>query len=174
MKYQKGITSILAVGILAIVLIAGGAAYYAVTQPDEVSNDEESMMEKDEESMMEKEDEIMMEEDKMMEETSMSTGSYEAYSPEKLSKAEDGKVVLFFRASWCPTCRALDSNIKSNLGDIPEGLTILDVDYDNSTALKQKYGVTYQHTLVQVDAEGNMIKKWTNSQTLQALASQVV
>ena len=27
--------------------------------------------------------------------------------------------------------------------------------------LKKKYEVTYQHTFVQVDAQGNMIKKWS-------------
>jgi thiol-disulfide isomerase/thioredoxin len=100
-------------------------------------------------------------------------GSYEPYAPEKLAMAADGDVVLFFRASWCPTCRALDANIRSNLGGIPDGVTILDVDYDTATELKQKYGVTYQHTLVQVDAEGNMIARWTGSPTLATLLAQV-
>lgn len=103
----------------------------------------------------------------------MKKGSYESYAPEKLALAKDGKVVLFFRASWCPTCRALDADIRANLGAIPEGVTILDVDYDNSTAMKQKYSVTYQHTLVQVDANGNQIGKWTGSPTLAALLGQV-
>src|SRR3989344_328137 len=100
-------------------------------------------------------------------------GTYEVYSPEKLVLAETGKVVLFFRAPWCPNCRALDADIRANLSDIPEGVTILDVDYDNSTALKQKYGVTYQHTLVQVDALGNQIAKWTSSPTLATLLTAV-
>jgi thioredoxin 1 len=107
------------------------------------------------------------------EDAMMSKGSYEAYAPEKLSKARDGDVVLFFRASWCPTCRALNADIQSHLGDIPAGVTILDVDYDNSTALKQKYGVTYQHTLVQVDASGNMIAKWSKSSTLSDLLANI-
>jgi hypothetical protein len=47
------------------------------------------------------------------------------------------------------------------------------VDYDNSTALKQKYGVTMQHTLVQVDAKGNLIAKWTGSPTLSALTGNI-
>lgn len=101
-------------------------------------------------------------------------GTYEVYSPEKVTLASaEHDVVLFFRASWCPTCRALDKDIKNNLGNIPASLAILDVDYDNSQELKQKYGVTYQHTLVQVDAEGNMIKKWTGSPTLAKLVSEV-
>lgn len=117
----------------------------------------------------------MMKDDKMMDEgeTMMKAGSYEAYAPEKLALASNGKVVLFFRASWCPTCRGLDADIRSNLGKIPENVTILDVNYDTATALKQKYGVTYQHTLVQVDASGNQITKWSSSPTLAALVSQI-
>ena len=101
-------------------------------------------------------------------------GTYEAYAPEKLSRAETGRVVLFFRASWCPTCRAVDKDIRAHLGDIPADLSILDVDYDNSSALKQKYGVTYQHTFVEVDKDGNLLKKWTGSPTLSALVAQTI
>lgn len=99
----------------------------------------------------------------------MVKGSYEAYGPEKLVKADTGRMVLFFRASWCPTCKALDSNLKANLNSIPEGITILDVDYDNSAELKKKYGVTYQHTLVEVDSKGNMLKKWSGGETLDSV-----
>jgi thiol-disulfide isomerase/thioredoxin len=72
------------------------------------------------------------------------------------------KNLLFFHASWCPTCRAADANIKANLLSIPPGLTIHQVDYDTSTDLKKKYGVTYQHTFVQVDEKGEMIAKWSS------------
>lgn len=72
------------------------------------------------------------------------------------------KNVLFFHASWCPTCRAADANIKANLLSIPPSLTIHQVDYDTSTELKKKYGVTYQHTFVQVDKTGTMVKKWSS------------
>ena len=112
--------------------------------------------------------------EKAPEGTMMSTGSYEAYSPDLVAPAAAaGDVVLFFRASWCPTCRALDADIKANLGKIPKGVTIFDVNYDNSTALKQKHGVTYQHTLVQVDAEGNQIAKWSSTPTLAELLTKI-
>ena len=101
-------------------------------------------------------------------------GSYEKYSAEKIALASASHdVVLFFRAAWCPTCRSVDADIRSHLKAIPESLTLLDVDYDNSTDLKKKYGVTYQHTFVQVDAQGNPIKKWTGSPTLASLISEV-
>ncbi len=91
--------------------------------------------------------------------TMMAKGVYEIYSPEKVMQAT-GKIVLFFNASWCPTCRALDKELKANTAKIPAGTTILSVDYDTSTELKKKYGVTTQHTLVQVDKTGNKINTW--------------
>lgn len=100
-------------------------------------------------------------------------GSYVQYDTAKLSMAKDGHVVLFFRAAWCPTCRNVDNDIKSHLSSIPANLTILDVNYDDSKELKKKYGVTYQHTFVEVDAKGMMIKKWSGSPTLAALISEI-
>jgi hypothetical protein len=52
-------------------------------------------------------------------------------------------------------------------------VSILKVDYDKETELKKKYGVTYQHTLVQVDKDGNLIKKWSGSPTLTKLVSEI-
>ena len=101
------------------------------------------------------------------------TGSYEAYAPEKLAFAETGNVILFFHASWCPSCRVLEKDIEENLSNIPNDLKLLKVDYDNSSELKKKYGVTTQHTLVQVDKDGNMISKWSGSPTLSSLISQI-
>ena len=126
-----------------------------------------AMMEK-EGAMMEK-DGAMMEKDGAM----MSKGSYEVYDPSKLALAEKGKVVLFFKASWCPSCRALDADIKANMGAIPGGVTILEVDYDKSGDLKQKYGVTMQHTLVQVDAKGNLLNKWSGGNTLTSVIEKI-
>ena len=166
------------------ILVLGGVGWSAFSNNQGVKGD--AMMEKTDDAMMQKEDAAMMEKksegammekksDAMMDtgETMMKVGSYESYSAEKIAKAATGDVVLFFRASWCPTCRTVDADIRANLKNIPFDLTILDVDYDNSTSLKQKYGVTYQHTFVQVDAQGTLIKKWSGSPTLSALVAEV-
>lgn len=102
-----------------------------------------------------------------------SVGSYVAYSQDKIAMAETGDVVLFFHASWCPSCRALNSDIEKNLNMIPAGVTILKTDYDKEVELKKKYGVTSQHTLVQVDKNGNLIKKWSGGSKLESLISQI-
>jgi thiol-disulfide isomerase/thioredoxin len=97
-------------------------------------------------------------------------GIYTDYSSNLLANAEKGSVVLFFNASWCPTCRVAVRNINDSLDSIPGDLTILSVDYDDSTDLKRKYGVTYQHTLVKVDKDGNQLKKANNLNTVQEIA----
>lgn len=98
-------------------------------------------------------------------------GIYAEYSKEHLSEGDN---ILFFKASWCPTCSALDKDIKANLNEIPRNTKILQVNYDKADELKQKYRVTYQHTLVQVDANGKQIKKWSGSMTLEKLLEEVV
>lgn len=147
-------------------------------QSGEMMKKEDAMMDasmeggtmmKDDSTMMKKDDSMMQKGDSMMKQS----GSYEAYATSKLARADSGDVVLFFRASWCPTCKALDSDIRSNLSAIPGELTILDVDYDSSSDLKKKYGVTYQHTFVQVSSDGTLIKKWSGSPTLAALVAEV-
>ena len=164
------------IGVIALIVIVGGI-YASMDSKDDAMEqkvleeqkmaEEKAMMEK---KAMEEKDETSMEKA----DTMMKAGSYEAYSPEKVMLASSTHdVVLFFRASWCPTCIAVDKDIKANLGKIPSDLAILDVDYDNSSDLKKKYGVTYQHTFVQVDKDGNLIKKWSGSSTLSALVSQV-
>ena len=155
--------------IVVVVILVLGGVYFSrdkggVSIIKDIDNEAESTAESEDKPMV-------AEEGSKMDQGEMVTGpgSYEIYAPEKLMLAENGDVVLFFRASWCPTCRALDADIKANANNIPEGVHILDVDYDNSTALKQKYGVTYQHTLVQVDKDGNQIAKWMGSPTLASL-----
>ncbi len=101
-------------------------------------------------------------------------GSFTAYTPEAVSSAsESEKVVLFFHATWCSTCKLLASDIEANAANIPAGVKILKVDYDSETALKQKYGVTLQHTLVQVQPDGSQIAKWSLSRDLNALVQEI-
>ncbi len=114
-----------------------------------------------------------MDKEAEMADVASASGAYLPYEASKLAMANSGDVVLFFRASWCPSCRALDADIKAHLGDIPAGLTILDVNYDTSTELKKQYGVTTQHTLVQVAADGALIKKWSGGSTLGTVVAQV-
>jgi thioredoxin 1 len=82
-----------------------------------------------------------------------------------------GDVVLFFNASWCPTCQEAVKNLES--ADFPEGLTVVSVDYDSNLDLRKKYGVTTQHTFVQVDPDGAQVKKFTGSTTIPQIQSEL-
>jgi len=157
------------IGIIALVVIIGGIYVSSNTNNDEIITKErlEQKVVEEKTSMEGKE----MTADK--EEIVMKAGSYEAYSLDKLILAETGDVVLFFHASWCPSCRSLNSDIENNISLIPEGVSILKVDYDKEVELKKKYAVTYQHTLVQVDKEGTLIKKWSGSPKLNNLISEI-
>lgn len=82
------------------------------------------------------------------------------------------KVVLFFNAAWCSTCKAARDNFKASLNDIPGDLTIVVVDFDDSQELRSRYEVTLQHTFVQIDANGEVLKKWSGSRTIEDLVKQ--
>lgn len=179
---KKG-NSTLIVLLVVIVLFVLGFVIFGGSQNEEriIEHEQGDAMEQKEEEVMEQnsagdtmvEGEVMELDsgDAMMEKSS---GSYEEYSSEKLARAENGDVVLFFHASWCPTCRAADADINASLSSIPEGVTILKTDYDSNGSLRQKYGVTMQHTFVQVDQNGELIKKWSGSPSLSAIVNEII
>lgn len=90
--------------------------------------------------------------------------SYIAYTPETYSANQSKKRVLFFYASWCPTCQAADKDINSKIDQIPTDVVILKTNYDTESELKKKYNITYQHTFVYVDENGNEIDKWNGGE----------
>ena len=185
MTDEKGFSSTLIIGVL-VVLVAISSVVYFNTRPEgekmldvgkDMMEEGEAMMEEGE-AMMEEGEDMMQEGEKMIEkdDTVMmeekASGKYEDYSSEKVASA-GGKKILFFHATWCPTCHGLDKDIRSNIDDIPTDVTILKTDYDSHTDLRQKYGVTVQHTLVQIDSQGNLIAKWTGSPSLGSVLDRI-
>ena len=157
------------------------SADVVVAETDDVMEAGDAMMKKEDgDAMMKKDDgdamEAMGEGDAMVKEDVMvkedtGPGTYDTYSADKVA-ANDG-AVIFFHASWCPTCRALDRDITANATNIPAGLTILRANYDTDIALRQQYGVNRQHAMVQVDAAGNLIQKWDGGLTLDSIIEDV-
>ncbi len=83
-------------------------------------------------------------------------GSYGEYSPSVLVNGQTK--VLFFHAAWCPICRNADVQLTAWYKTHPFPISVYKVDYDTETELRQRYGVTYQHTYVLVDGDGDPLK----------------
>jgi thiol-disulfide isomerase/thioredoxin len=85
----------------------------------------------------------------------VSPGAYVDYSDSAIAAAE-GRVLLFFHAPWCPQCRSIESDIDA--AGVPDGVTIIKVDYDSNQPLRQQYGVTLQTTFVEVSSSGDALQ----------------
>ncbi|OGH28983.1 MAG: hypothetical protein A3B41_00405 [Candidatus Levybacteria bacterium RIFCSPLOWO2_01_FULL_37_26] len=107
--------------------------------------------------------------------TKNSSSRYVEYSKAALDQAIGNRRVLFFYANWCSTCRPTDANFKENISKIPEDVTVIRVNFNDSETtqeekdLAKKYGITYQHTFVQIDSDGKEVTKWNGGQTNELL-----
>lgn len=104
----------------------------------------------------------------------LAAGAYltKAEYQSQMAERAGTKVVYFFHASWCPTCRATEKAIEED--GIPAGLTVVKVDFDSETDLRKTYGITQQHTFVQVDEDGDELAKWTGSITGAEIEAETV
>lgn len=106
-----------------------------------------------------------------------STDRYIEYSETFFNSVSDKRRVLFFYANWCPTCRPADASFSENESQIPEDVVLFRINYNDSNTddaekdLAQQYGVTYQHTFVQIDGNGKEITKWNGGQIEELLAN---
>ncbi len=173
--------TIIIVGIVVgLFLVGGGVFAYSNNQNEkkeqekmamEKKAESEAMMKKDEAAAMEKE-KMAKEGDAMTKEDAMSKqGSYVTLADynKDPSKYADSKKVYFFHASWCPICQGIDKEINADMSKIPAGVTMIKTDFDNSTDLRQKYGVTTQYTFVQVDNNGNETAQWSATSLAKAI-----
>ncbi len=86
-----------------------------------------------------------------------------AYTAESREAVHGKKpYVINFKASWCPTCKALEKTVNENLDKLPKGAVMLNADYDEEVELKKEYKVTNQTTLIFFDAEGNQVASQYN------------
>lgn len=137
----------IAAAVVLLALIIGGAVYFSRSSSDEPSAVTEENTTQS----------VPTESTSPEQMPSQSPGAYVDYSDTVVANTA-GTKILFFHAPWCPQCRALESSIKSST--IPDGVTIIKVDYDTHQSLRQKYGVTIQTTLVRVDDDGNLVKRY--------------
>jgi thioredoxin 1 len=150
------------VTVLLAVMVVGSVGFFALKSTNasrlvgkDGINKVEVVMENPDGSMVE-EDETMMEEGQR----------YLDYSPEAFVAANSTRRVLFFHANWCPTCGPADVSFIEGMEKIPSDVTVFKVDYNDTETdqleedLAEEYGVTYQHTFVQVDEGGKDVVRW--------------
>lgn len=181
------------VGALLVVLMGGVGVYAFMNRTDSTMTKSDPMaktetMVKDEQAMvadttpMTKTDETSMKKDAAMmddsgEKMMQKEGKYTPFSPELLASSASTRRVLFFYANWCSTCIPADKNFSANLSKLPADVTLIRVNYnDNETDqsekdLAKKYGITYQHTYVQIDAQGDEVTKWNGGQIDELLSN---
>ncbi|MFZ2026682.1 MAG: thioredoxin family protein [Microgenomates group bacterium] len=101
----------------------------------------------------------------------MSKNRYAPYDATLFQKQKDKRRVLFFHAKWCPTCKIADKDFVENSQKIPDDVVLFKTDYDTEKELIARYGITYQHTFVYVDSEGNELKKWNGGGIAELLSN---
>ena len=157
--------------VVGLLLVGGGVMAYNNNQNDKKEQEKMAMEKKASDEKKKKKEAAAMEKEKMAKEgdtmakdDAMSKqGSYVTLADynKDPSKYADSKKVYFFHASWCPICQGIDKEINADMSKIPAGVTMIKTDFDSSTDLRQKYGVTTQYTFVQVDGNGNETAQWS-------------
>lgn len=148
----------------AIILVLAGGGLFIASQK---SGSEDPMMKKSENPTMQKDESSMMKDD----------ARYVEYSKTVLDNSSDKRRVLYFYASWCPICRPANEDFIKNSSKIPEDTVVIRVNYNDPDTdreekdLAKKYGITYQHTFVQIDAQGKEITRWSGGQTEDLLTN---
>jgi thioredoxin-like negative regulator of GroEL len=139
------------VGIIVLIialLIVGGVSYLVFAQePDEPKQNTQSQNAND----------VPADSGPAEDQPASAPGAYVDYK-EGIIAQTSGTVLLFFHAPWCPQCRELESDIKAK--GVPEGVTIIKVDYDSNQKLRRDYGVTIQTTVVRVNQDGGLVEKF--------------
>ena len=148
---------LLVVGVIALLLIAGGIFLYLNNNKSQ--NSTSSVVEPTSQNNIENEAKT---EPVEAQNSNIQKGAYVTLAEynNNPDAYKDTKKVYFFHASWCSVCQAIDKEINADLYKIPNGVTIIKTDFDESTDLRKKFGVTTQYTFVQVDAAGNEVSQW--------------
>ena len=167
--------SLILVVVVLVLAASGVGGYFYLSQKSSKSTPLPTLNPNRTEDTMVNDKETM-ESDKTMNDQ-MGSGQYIEYSDAAFAAAAGMRRVLFFYANWCPTCRPADADFQAKASQFPEDVVVFRVNYNDTDtdaiekALAEKYGVTYQHTFIQVDADEQEVTKWNGGQTAQLLSN---
>lgn len=149
--------------VLVVIFAVVGIGVYSFSQKS--SSQSDTVMKKDD---------ISIQKDEGVKDESIGS-RYVEYSKGAYDQAANKRRVLYFYATWCPSCKQANADFTANPNKIPEDMVVLRVNYNDPDTdqeekdLAKKYGITYQHTFVQIDAQGNQLTKWNGGQTDELL-----
>lgn len=159
----NGMSKNIVISLVVISLLLGG---YLYTSNSRVTNTPDTMVKPETTQVEETEKPV----------DSITSKQYAPYTKEVLESSKVGRRVLFFYASWCPTCIPADADFIKNISTLPSDVTVIRVNYSDSDTDKEekelaaKYNITYQHTYVQIGPEGQEITKWNGGSMRELLA----
>jgi thiol-disulfide isomerase/thioredoxin len=154
--------------VIGVVILILGAGYLVTNS----NTDSAPVVPEEVESQVEQESAVDRESTEAPQEPQAAdtpAGTYTLYDAEQIAQSDADTILLFFHATWCPSCRALDADILANADSIPAGVEIYKLDYDTQTALKRQYGVTTQHSVIEIDATGAAQSSISHPLTFQAV-----
>lgn len=69
------------------------------------------------------------------------------------AQAANQPVALHFHADWCPTCRAQSQVLQRLQAEAGLNLTVLVANYDTEKALKKRFNVRFQSTMIMLHGQ---------------------
>lgn len=150
---KKIMNNIIVIASVVLLVLVGGGLFVANQQPKNTQ----------EEKMAQEKAAVMM--------AKNASSRYIPYSKAAYDTAVGERRVLYFYATWCPSCKQANENFTANPNKIPEDVVVIRINYNDPDTnqeekdLAKKYGITYQHTFVQVDAQGKELAKWNGGDT---------
>ena len=179
--------------IFLIGIFLFGCAQNAAMEKNEAMAEKDVSMQK-EDSMTEKNDE-MTEDGNAMEEKNSSmmassfsgkvlagtTSPYIEFNKADYEKAlsENKKILLYFYASWCPSCKKEQPELFAAFGQLNDpDIVGFRVDYNDNEdadekALARQFGVAYQHTKV-ILKDGKQVAKFPDSWSKQRYLDELM
>jgi thiol-disulfide isomerase/thioredoxin len=162
------------VAVIAVIAVLG-IGVYTLMKKDVVTMPKEGISLEPTNAMVKKSDNSVNGKKKM--DDTVAGSRYVQYSREEAETAAGVRRVLYFYASWCPTCKYADISFTQNVSKVPGDVILIRINYNDPETdqeekdLAKKYGITYQHTFVQIDDTGKEVTRWNGGQIDELLSN---